>query len=304
MRHDEKTGAPGETFYKKTLPWPSNNYEWASDYISIPWQTLIALQWHELADDGVTRFDFRNASFLPPETTFWFSFYATVSQHINSIFRMNSMYWVTLNNNTGSTPAEQTLYGKKNHDFVFRDASNLLHYDFVNWTTAAIVQPVMRIVPTTNNLAWSLSFTCDVSTQPTMAPTQSPTTAPTSTTAPINIIIPPTYVINVTNFTQDPLHLAVAVALPIAITFLCLTCCCACFMWRRWKRKQRVINMTNMIGNNEPFPKYSNVPKNPLKQTPISATYTNGNEWLPVSLSSSERSNGLFNNNLSTDEDY
>jgi hypothetical protein len=305
MRHDDALGAPGTTFYKKTFPWPSNNIEWRQDAIAMPWQSMIVLQLNELGDDGVTRFNFHDPVFFPADRV-WFSFYATVSQHINSVFRMNSMYWVTLNNNTDSTPVSEGSY-----DFVFRDVANLLHYNFVNWTTAKLVEPVMRIVPTTNNLAWTLSFTCQVSTQPTGAPTNKLPLAPTTTPMP-TIEVPSGNHTNITHDRDyDPARLAIAIATPLTIVSLCLLVWCFLAMYRKWRRRQaQVKNKSNIMNllispnTDDPFKEYVIPNANPLKQQPPIAIYTSGKEWVPVPLGNDDASKGLFNNVISTDDEY
>lgn len=304
MRHDDVSQAPGTTFFKKTFPWPSNNVEWRHDFIAMPWQSMIVLQLNELGDDGVTRFNFHDPIFFPASRV-WFSFYATVSQHINSQFRMNSMYWVTLNNNTDSV-STSAMPAQPNYDFVFRDPANLLHYNFVNWTTARLIEPVMRIVPTTNNLAWTLSFSCAVSTQPTGAPTTPvPTLAPT-------ILITPVPTRNDTNLTHnrdyDPVRLALAIALPLTFVVLCLIIWCCLVMYRKMKQRRaqttKKTNIKNLLLspiNDDPFKEYTIPSVNPLKQQQIQPTaiFTSGNEWVPVPLGE-----GLFNNIISTDDDY
>lgn len=306
MRHDDASQSPGTTFFKKTFPWPSNNIDWLHDYIAMPWQSMIVLHLNELGDDGVTRFNFHDPDFFPAQRV-WFSFYATVSQHINSQFRMNSMYWVTLNNHTG-TVSTRASSDEKNYDFMFRDPADLLHYNFVNWTQARLIEPVMRIEPTTNNLAWTLSFTCAVSTQPTHAPT-----TPTPTLAP-TILITPAPTRNDSNLTQhrdyDPVHLAIGIALPLTLISCCIIVWCCCLYRRMKQRRAQTTKKTNIKNlllspiTEDPFKEYMIPNANPLIQKPATtAIYTSGNEWVPVPLVG-EESKDLFNNVISTDDDY
>jgi len=169
---------PGEVFYQKTVPWPANDYLWQQDWLGFPWPYRFTLQWNELGDDGVTRFNFRDPLFLPPGRRFWFGFFCTVDQEARSATRLNAMFWVTLNNATGSTPPSTALLGGSaaagaNRDFAYRDTTNLYQRGWTNWTTATAVEPVFFIQPTTNNLAWQLYFTC-LGVPPTEAPSEAP----------------------------------------------------------------------------------------------------------------------------------
>jgi hypothetical protein len=185
MRGDGEGGGPGSLLYRKSLPWATNDQMWQKDYLALPWTYEVTLQWNEVGDDGVTRLDFRSPAFLPPLQRFWLAFYCTAPQQIGTGFRLNAMYWVTLNNLTGSTPLRPQLFGGvPNRDFLFRDVNNLLKFGFTNWTTAKAYETVAGIVPSTNNLAWSLFFTCNVSAVPTFAPVESPTLGPTAPIAP------------------------------------------------------------------------------------------------------------------------
>jgi hypothetical protein len=315
MRHDAVYNRAGEVFFKKTLPWPTNNPHWQQDYISLPWQTEIILQLNELGDDSVTRFNFTNSTFLPSEEVFWVSFYCTVSQHLNSIFRINSLYWVTLNNLTGSTPVEPRLLGlTENHDFLFRDSMDLLRYGFTNWTTASLVEPIMRIEPTTNNLAWRLSLTCEVSTQPTAAPTTAaPTLPPQSeepTTSPIDPN--PSPLNNTWNITteENGNHLAIALSIPFTLLLLSLTIvCCVFIVWRRkskeQKKNQTKSNIRNLLSRTGDDAQPS---ASPLYQAPFFPNprrnellvYSSEGEWQDIKLEEENSGVHLFDDNIYT----
>lgn len=295
-RHNMTTTKPGTLFYKKTLPWPTNNYRWQSDYIAIPWRSVIILQLNELGDDGHTRFNFHNDSFLPGGETFWFSFYVAVSQHLNSAFRMNSMYWVTLNNETGSTPVVLLPGETKNHDFVFRDVVDLLHYNFVEWTTATLVEPVMEITPTTHNLAWTLELSCEVSTRPTSAPTSSPTDTPTSLTLEPTTAAPTSDATNVTIIEYGHGYIIASVMLPVL--FIAASIVTFIFVIRRKHNdKNEKIDIRKMVGTSDNiFDEHLKIPvvttdtkKNlyfELGQKPMQTdfSFTSGDEMVPVEL--------------------
>ena len=180
MRHNDTTGLPSDTvFYRKSFPWPTNNYLWQSDPLNRPWQSVFTLQLNEVGDDGVTRFAFRDTvDFMPPDRTVWVGFYATLSLHQDQRFQFNAMMWATLNNHTGSSPVLPfASNGAANRDFAYRDTNNYLDEGFTEWTTAVPAERALKITPTTNNMAWSVSLDCLLE-----APTTAPTTQPTANT--------------------------------------------------------------------------------------------------------------------------
>lgn len=190
MRHNVTTGGPSlysKPFYKKTYQWPTNNYLWQSDYLNRPWDSVFTLQYNEVGDDGVTRFNFRDTTnFMRVGETVWVSYYATMPFHLDQRFVSNSMQWNTLNNVTGSSPVQRVFdSGAVNHDFVFLDAADFLRQGFTQWTTALSVEQAMHIPASTNNMAWQVSLLClvDRALLPTVAPippTLSPTAMPTT----------------------------------------------------------------------------------------------------------------------------
>lgn len=241
MKHNPLTKKPGETFYKKTLPWPTNNYLWTSDPRGLPFVSIVTLQYNELGDDGKTRFDFRSPSFMPSATTFWFSFYATVPQHQSSLgFTMNAMYWRTLNNETNSTPKETFLHnGLENHDFVWRDPSDHANYGYTEWVSGQLIEEKLRLPLTTNNLAWTVYFSCLVTDlwtdPPTLRPTSTPTLSPTLPTPS-----PTTVSLNETE-RENYQNLVVGVSVPVVILLLCIIGLLLLMTAKRcWKKKKSV----------------------------------------------------------------
>jgi len=240
FRSDGQNGTPGSVIYQKTLPWATNDYMWQRDYIGLPWTYDVTFQWNEVGDDGVTRLNFRDVRLMAPQSRFWVAFYCTVPREPGAGFRQNAMYWVTLNNKTNSSSSTWAS------DFVFRDAQNLLGNNFVNWTTARVYEASTGIIPATNNLAWSLYFTCNTVSAPSFAPVEVPTPSPTSTpTAPSAIETgAPTRnetnssEVNVTTSSHVPFN-GVAVALAIVIPLTILTCgACLCWLLALLKRRR------------------------------------------------------------------
>jgi hypothetical protein len=245
-RSDGPSGGPGSVIYQKTVPWATNDYMWQRDYLSLPWSYEVTLQWNELGDDGVTRLNFRDPSMLQPRQRFWMAFYCTVPQQQGTGFRLNAMYWVTLNNSTNSTP------GSWGREFLFRDTQNLYKYGFSNWTLGSTYEAVAGILPTTNNLAWRLFFTCLAQTSPTPAPVEIPTLPPPTTTS----ITPK----NETNSTDAPngtttkqgrpyssTGIALGVALPMTLLIigLCVWLVVARLRKRRLVRQRQQQNIMN-----------------------------------------------------------
>jgi len=162
-------------FYKKTWPWPTNNYMWQRDTLSRLWPSQFRLQLNELGDDGVTRFNFyddrslEQGGFMPAGHPIWVSFYVTMPQHTDSRMMSNTMYWATLTNETGSTRVATNFFdggggaattAPLNQNFVFRDETDFLGQGYRQWTTAVPVEREMLIAPTTNNMAWRVAFEC------------------------------------------------------------------------------------------------------------------------------------------------
>lgn len=239
-KHDPLTKKPGESFYKKTLPWPSNNYLWKSDPRGTPFVSIIKLQYNELGDDGKTRFDFRNPAFLPSATTFWFSFYATVPQHQSSLgFTMNAMYWRVLNNLTNSSPHEVFLHnGLENHDFVWRDVGNYANYGYEQWVSGELIEERIRLTQTTHNLAWTVYFECLVTDLWTDPPTQKPSSAPTS--SPTLAIPEPTFQILNESERVGYRDLVVGISIPVVLLLVCIIILLFVLTAKRcWKRSPK-----------------------------------------------------------------
>ena len=161
--------------------------------LATPLNTTLTLNNGDMADDGVTRFDLSNLSLMPIGRRLWVSFFATVPRHYaRNILRSNTLYWMTLNNLSGSTPVVDPLdanQGLANAHYQYRDALNT-KYNATRWTDATVIQPLLGVHTTTYNMAWRLALVCDylepVPPLPpnTPAPTRVPTTAPTTTSSP------------------------------------------------------------------------------------------------------------------------
>ena len=81
MRHDSTTNKPSNvSFFKRTLSSPNNTGIWPMLY-NVPNPVQLFINQGDIADDGVTMFDFTNRTFLSINETLWFSFYVTVPQH-------------------------------------------------------------------------------------------------------------------------------------------------------------------------------------------------------------------------------
>lgn len=239
FKHNPLTKKPGESFYRKTLPWPTNNYLWASDPRGLPFVSIITLQYNELGDDGKTRFDFRSPNFLPSATTFWFSFYATVPQHQSSLgFTINAMYWRTLNNMTNSTPHQTFLHnGLENHHFVWRDPADYANYGYTEWVDAELIEEKIRLTPTTNDLAWTVYFSCLVTDLVTDPPTSEPTLSPTL--SPTLAIPAPTVFVFNESERVGYRDLVVGISIPIVLLLCCIIILLMVLTARRcWKKSQ------------------------------------------------------------------
>lgn len=174
-RHNATTRGPGALFYAKTFAAPLNNAGWRRDVVGQPWAYLLRLQLNEVGDDGVTRFNFRDPYFLGAREQFWLAFYCSVARHRDAGPRTNGMYWLTLNRHPRTVGALQsTLFGAPNHNFVFRDAADLLELGLTNWTPAPEAQRALQLTAqTTHNLAFHAYMTCSATTDaPTRAPTE------------------------------------------------------------------------------------------------------------------------------------
>lgn len=243
--------SPGAVFYQKSLPAPTNNYLWVQDqgYLGRPWPYEITLQWNEVGDDGVTRFDFRNANFLPPLQTFWVAFYCTGPQQAIGGVRINAMFWVTQSNVSNATALQTSLAGGLvNNPFFFRDVTNVLGAGFVNWTDATTYQRREGPVAPTSNMAWSLFFTCGLvptAAPTTAAPTDGTTGGPTGGPTDGSPTMVPSY--DETNNTSGNLTLAgastvlVATLVPSLFAACCLLALCiTCCVRRRQRQRERM----------------------------------------------------------------
>jgi hypothetical protein len=154
--------------------------------------TTLVLTNGDLADDGVTRFSLSNQSLLPVGRRLWVSFFATVPMHYaRNLLTSNSLFWMTLNNKTGSTPvlAQFATNGVANQHYRYRNRQKL-YYNASQWVDATFIQPLLGVRTTTFNMAWRADLICayippitDAPTN-TQPPTAVPTTATTTTEAP------------------------------------------------------------------------------------------------------------------------
>jgi hypothetical protein len=196
--NDPSTNRPGKLFFQRTLSSPNNTGLW-DDVVNAPRFTTFIITQGDLDDDNVTVFDLKNTTFLPPYQTLWFGFYGKGPRDYSArTFRENSMFWITLNDDYGSTPLINPLYENvttnvsiENYHFHVKiiDPSNQfgLHYD--NWTDANITQGILGVSTNTFNMAWQVQMICN---RLTLSPTNTilPTTV-SPTNPDIIVIIPP-----------------------------------------------------------------------------------------------------------------
>jgi hypothetical protein len=154
--------------------------------------TTLVLTNGDMADDGVTRFSLSNQSLLPVGRRLWVSFFATVPMHYaRNLLSSNSLFWMTLNNKTGSAPvlAQFPTNGVPNQHYRYRNRQKLF-YNASQWVDATFIQPLLGVRTTTFNMAWRADLICayipPITNAPTNAqpptgvPTQVPTGEPTS----------------------------------------------------------------------------------------------------------------------------
>lgn len=274
--HNTTSGTPtNSAFFTRTMCSPDNTCVWPSR-LNVPAVTTIALNNGDLDDNGVTAFDL---SKLPSGQTLWVSIYVSVPDHPStSILRENSLYWMTLDNKSTSTPLQQRFYdGTPNYNYKYIDVNNFHRNNFTSWTDASIVQPVLGVYTTTFNMAWTVSLVCQSGTTfllsfpPTLSPTESPTTMiPTSvpTQAPSNgptqsptmiptseptseptneptvIVLTPNETVNSNNETRwyDPYlqnQQIVMYTLAGLTLFLFSVCCCVCLCIKCYRYRKK-----------------------------------------------------------------
>jgi hypothetical protein len=259
-------------FYKKSFQWPTNNAHWSNDPLLVPWQSEITLQLNEVGDDRVTRFNFRDGGFFPkPGELFWISFYATMRYGKSSSLRTNSMYWVLLNADSGSTPLVEIFPGgRNNNNFVYRDLTNFMGNGWVNWTDGARVEEAMKI-STTRNLAFSLFFTCLVELPP---PTTIP--PPTSTTPVSTQTETPSMIVEVNETVIEEKGGSGKLVASILAPLLTLCCCGGFvgFLYKKWRNRK---NKRLGVDLNPTTPE----PTNPIA-VPVEVSLFDGIEDMPV----------------------
>lgn len=188
FRHNTSNNGPSDTaFYTRTMCSPDGTCKWPTR-LNTPSVTSITLHNGDPDDNGSSVF---NLAALPTGETLWVSIYVSVPDHPSTtILKENSLYWMTLENKSTSTPLQKTFYdGTPNYNYKYIDVNNLHRNGFTSWTDATVVQPLLGVSTTTFNMAWSVSLICQSGTTfllsfpPTESPTSSPTTA-TPTMAP------------------------------------------------------------------------------------------------------------------------
>jgi hypothetical protein len=266
MYHDNITNGPGKVFFKRTLLSPNNTGIWDT-LVNVPSFTSFIINHGDLDDDNTTKFDFYS---LPRYQTLWFSFYGIGPRDFSvSTYRENSMFWITLNNNTiASTPVVNPLFQNAsltvpNYDYFIRsiDVDNMLKFNMSNWTDAIISQPYMLVSTKTYNMAWSVQMTCFHNTPPPTMTTETPTiNMVVITSAPsfapfINSSSSPSSLKNDTiNTPQEeskaPIVVPIVGIFMLSITILCIVLCITKSR-ERSKRKQMDENFINGLRGHE-----------------------------------------------------
>lgn len=278
--HDSITNGPRNTpFFTRTQCSPDNTCRWPTR-LNVPMTTTIMINNGDLADDKVTPFDLAS---LPQGQTLWASIYVSVPDHPStSILRENSLFWMTLDNKSTSSPLQTVFYNETpNYHYKYIDVNNLHRNGFTSWTDATVVQPILGIYTNTFNMAWTVSIICNGSnlsilpiieptpmptsepttSTPTMAPTLAPSVAPTS--VPTNTMVPTfdneTTIINGTEWyekyikdkqAQVILYAALGTILIIVI-LSCLVCLCMKYYRYRKKHNNGVTSLDKYLGEHK-----------------------------------------------------
>ena len=203
FRHNASTNGPSDTpFYENTRCSPTGSCAWPTR-LNVPLTTTIVINNGDSNDVNTSSpFDM---TMLPLNETIWAAMYVTVPDHPStSILRENSLFWMTLDNKSSSTPLQPLFYGSTpNYNYKYIDVNNLHRHGFTQWTDATQIQPILGISTTTYNMAWTVSLMCDANITnralkpivvPTEAPTAEPTSVPTTqrpTPSPTNEADPP-----------------------------------------------------------------------------------------------------------------
>lgn len=262
--HDYVTGGPRATpFFSHSRCSPDKSCRWPLR-LNVPMTTSIAISNGDMDVDGVTPFDL---SMIPASETIWAGFYVSVPDHPStSILRENSLFWMTLDNKTGSTPIKRLFYNDTlNNHYKYRDANNLHRNGFTQWTDASLVQPIIGIQTTTLNMAWTVSLLCNATNtsvlspfqtlEPTSEPTQEPTVSPTMTPTEFPTTMTPTTeppiiiddnsttknnTVNETGLIEKYLRdrQTIIYAVVIAMLLSCFTCFAVCFCYKYYKYRK------------------------------------------------------------------
>ena len=218
---------PATVFFQRTWDSPLNNINWSVYTVTPQWST-VALRQNDWDDAGTTRFDLQNASFLPRDTVFWVAMYVTMSVKQTSTAQ-NAFFWLSLD----------PVAASDSPNFFYRDASNLQHWGFTNWTDGAVAAPFLNLPAGTKQMAWWAWLQClaVVTESPTAAPTLAPTNAPTNAT------VAPTPATNETgNFTgphSSVASLVAGIGTPLVLAILMSGVCVAVLVTRKRLRTQR-----------------------------------------------------------------
>jgi hypothetical protein len=187
-------------FYSRTLCSPNypSNCSWDSR-LNIPITTNIVLKNGDIADDNITVFNLSNMNLLPVGQRLWVALYATVPQHFRAPLGSNTLNWVTLNSDTGSTPIVTTFTNNViNSNYKYRDIRNVLRINATSWTDASVIQKYINVQTSTYNMAWSVSILCNI-IPPII------TESPTTNNNEVNTTVSPTSSItNQTITTESP----------------------------------------------------------------------------------------------------
>lgn len=268
FHHNKTANTPqNNPFFSRTTCSPDGTCVWPTR-LNTPLTTTITINQGDRGDDGSTLFDL---SSLPTSVTLWVSIYITAPDHPStSILRENSLYWMSLDNKSTSTPLQPMFYNETpNYHYQYIDVNNIHRNGFTSWTDATIVQPILGVTTTTFNMAFTVTLLCKAgvdmtilattdapTSQPTEAPTVTPTQKPTvaPTLAPTTLSPPPVQADNTTSVSPSPTNvtngtiwddpslvpLSIWVSVPLGVVVLvmtilvCLRCC---------RRCKRVINV-------------------------------------------------------------
>lgn len=306
FRNNPTKNQPWTPFYKRTLKWPTNNPHWVEDAISLPSQNTIVLEQGDLDDNGETIFDLQNPDFLQLGSRMWVSFYVTMPWHLGQSLRTNSMYWVTLDNATGSSLPQE--FSEENSHFFYRDEEDLEKHGFVNWTDGEAVSPYLGIRATTNQMAWTLSLNCrGIPLPPTIEPmpvTEVPFTKEV-TESPSFIKENETNqsVAGDNHFKEALIIGSLGTLLPILLIVVIVSVVVGFLYAKRRKRRQVMADNINQRLNG--LKDYTAIPLNPLSPGNLEERriFTDGNQFRDVPLNDTKYPDLFQNGQVNTTDD-